>query len=273
MHLRDLLLGTTMLRDGPNDPPAAPPATPPATPPTAPPPAEPPAPETPPVTPPVAVAPPEPVDWKVARIAELTAKVNAKQRELDALKAAPPTPATPPVAPIAGETPEQFDARVNARAAELAAAESWDRQCIAVAEAGNKEFPDFGDRLKAVQGVVNAHDPIESAQFNQLISAAIETGEAHKLIHQLGETPGEVTRLMRLPPLKMAMEVAKAAAKFGASAPAEPPSGAPKPIVPVGSKGNHYDGIKADDAANGTKLPIGEWMKQREAQVRERGMQ
>ncbi len=245
------------------DPPADPPVTPPVEPPVTPP-ADPPA--DPPIVPPVV---PPATDWKDKRIAELTAKLNNER----AAKAAAPAPVAP--AP-AGESPEAIQARIdaaaNAKAVELAAMADWNNRCNAVAEQGQKEYKDFGDRLKAVQGVANFADPVEFAQFNSVIQAAMETGEAHKLIHALGETPGEVKRLMLLSPMKMAMEMATRAAKIGAGPPAEDPSGLGEPIEPLGSRGKHYDGLDPK-TPNGVKLPIGEWMKQREKQAEAAGIQ
>ncbi len=220
---------------------------------------------TPEPTPAPAAAAPPAKDWKDARIAELTAKINA-------LKSAP-TPA-PVAAP--GETPEAFTARVQEEAGRLAAqiaeVNDFNNKCNTVAEQGKKEFPDFDSRIAAARSVVNGQDVVEVAQFNAVLSAALETGVAHKLLHALGETPGEVKRLMGLSPMKMGMEMAMRAAKLGAGPPAPEPSGAPAPIEPIGSRGKHYDGL--DTATpNGVKLPIGEWMKQREEHAAKIGIQ
>lgn len=267
MHLRDQLLGQARFFEtadppkGGGEPAAAAPAEPLVV-----------APALAPVVPePAPVVKPEPAvvapasDWRDKRIAELTAKLNAERAK----------PATAPE-PVPGESAEVFQARVdeaaNLKAAEIAAVNEWNSRCNSVNEQGIKEFPDFSDRLKACQSVANLADPAEFSQFNAIISAAMETGQAHKLIHQLGESPGEVKRLMGLAPMKMAMEMATRAAKIGAGPIAPEPSGAPKPITPVGSKGNHYDGLDPR-TVNGSKLPIGEWMRQREKQAADAGIQ
>lgn len=206
---------------------------------------------------------PKPEDWRDRRIAELTHKLNK------ANKVAPASAA----APVPGESEAVFQARVLETAAQLTEINDWNKQCETVATTGRAEFPDFNARLAACQSVVNPQDPVEVAQFDTVLKAAVATGQAHKLLHALGETPGEVAKLMKLSPIKMAVELATRAAKLGEALADPEPSAAPKPITPVGSRGVHYDGIKPDDAANGTKLPIREWMKQREAQAIERGMQ
>ncbi len=265
MHLRPLP-GFTYFRAPADDPPTPAPVEPPAPAPV--PSVEPPAPAEPPTPAPAPVVAAPASDWKDKRIAELTAKLN------EARKSAP-APVNPP-APALGESAEAISARIDAaaneKAALIAAANDWDNRCTAVVEAGKSAFPDFDARMKACQSVVNFADPNESAQFNSIVAAALETGMAHKLIHALGETPGEVKRLMGLPPMKVAVEIATRAAKLGAGPAAPEPSGAPAPIEPIGSLGKHYDGL--DTATpNGAKLPIGEWMKQREKHVTEVGIQ
>lgn len=245
----------------PSPAPAAPAAVLPADPPVLAPTAA--APAVPPSTPP---EPPK-KDWKDDRIAKLTHDLNEERRTKAA--ALPP----PPVQ-NAGETPEAFQARVDeaatVKAGQIAAQVDWDRQCNAVAEAGKKDYPDFVARLGAIQATINPKDPAELAAYNEVIAGAIETGQAHKVIYALGSDPGEYQRIMKLSPVKRAMELGTMAAKLIAD---PEPSGLPKPITPVGSGGVHYEGITPDDPKRGTKLPMKEWMKQREQQARERGIQ
>lgn len=221
-----------------------------------------------PVTPPVVTEPePKPVvevkpDWRDARIAKLT-------HDLNAARATPVTPVQKP-----DETDATFQARVDeaatAKAGQMAAQADWDRQCNSVAEAGKKEFPDFNARLGTITASINAQDPAEVSAYNEVIAAAIETGQAHKVIYALGADPGEYQRIMKLSPVKRAMELGKMAMTLVND---KEPSGLPKPITPVGSGGLHYEGITPDDPKRGTKLPLKEWMKQRDAQAKERGIQ
>lgn len=267
MHLRDKLFGTTRVFDKPDDGVAAP------TPAPTPAPAPEPAPEpvsTPEPTPTPTPAPEQEASkksWKDDRIAELTAKLNAEK----AKRIPAPTPTPTPTEP---SLDERIQSEATRLASEMAAAQDWNNRCNAVNEAGEKEFKDFGDRLKNCQSVVNFSDQAEFAAFNSMIAAAMETGHAHKLIHELGENPGEVKRILGLSPVKMAMELGTRATKFAPKqTPAAPPvSGAPAPIEPIGSVGNHYDGLDPR-TKNGAKLPIGEWMKQREKQAQDAGIQ
>lgn len=272
MHLRDQIMGTRLY--SPPDDPAAPAVEPAVVVAPAADPAAVAAPAADPAVPAAVVAPvADPSAWKDKRIAELTAKLNAA-------KAAVPVTVA---APAPGETPEAFAARVdeaaNAKAVEIAAINDWNSRCDAVASQGHKEFPDgaaapsFKARLAACQSVVNPGDAGEVGQFNSVLAAAMETGQAHKLIYALGEKPEEMQRIMRLSPMKMAIEIANRAAKLGAGPVAEEPSGAPAPITPIKGGGAHYEGIDPSNPTNGTKLPIGEWMKQREKQAAAAGIQ
>lgn len=207
-------------------------------------------------------------DWKDARIAKLTHDLNA-EREARRASAATPAPAQG-----SGESDAAFQARVDTvasqKAVQIAAQADWDRQCNSVAEQGQKEFADFGARLGAITSTVNGQDPAEVAAYNDFIAAAIETGQAHKVLYALGSDPGEYQRLSRLSPVKRAMELGVMASKLVSD---KDPSGLPKPLTPIGSAGDHYEGIRPDDPKRGTKIPLKEWMKQREAQAKERGIQ
>lgn len=212
--------------------------------------------------------PAKPEDWRDKRIAELTHKLNEARRA---------QPQAPAAVQAQGETEAAFQARVNAeaekRALAIAATVDWNRQCNEVAQAGQKDFPDFNSRLSAVQGVVNNQDPEDVRQYNEVLAAAIETGQAHRLIHALGENPGEVRRLMAASQVKRGVELARMADRLTVKPSEAEPSGAPKPVTPIGSHGIHYESLKPDDPVNGMKLPKSEWFKQREKQAAERGMQ
>ena len=66
----------------------------------------------------------------------------------------------------------------------------------------------------------------------QLAEAAFETGSAPEVLHHLGQDTEEASRIAALPPLKMAVEVAKLAGRL--SAPKSTPiSKAPAPVKPV----------------------------------------
>lgn len=250
--------------DKPDDPPGTPPVTPPVVPPVTPPIVV--APVVPPVPPVVPPVEPPKKDWKDDRIAKLTHDLNEARRAATNL---PPAPVQNP-----GETEAQFAARVDeaatAKAGLMAAQADWDRQCNAVAAAGKEEFPDFDARVKAITSTLNPQDQNEVDAYNGVIAAAIETGAAHKVLYALGSDVAEYQRLMKLSPVKRAMELGKLASGLVNE---KPPSNLPKPIVPVSSGGIHYEGIAPDDPGKGMKLPKAQWYAERDKQARERGIQ
>lgn len=211
-----------------------------------------------------AAAPAPKKDWKDARIAELTAKAAKLRDEL----------ASKTIAPAPGESQADFDARVETRAAELVAQTSaqteFTRQCNAVAAEGRVKFPDFDARLKEIGRTVDANDQAEVGKYWSMIAAANETGQAAAVLHELGGDVERARAIMALPPLKMAVELTKLAATLVAP---QEPSRVDRPVRPLGSNGIHFEGMKPDDPDASDKLPVDEWMKRREAQVQERGLQ
>ena len=218
----------------------------------------PPAPPTP-VEPTPAPAAPK-ADWRDSRIAELTAKLHDERKK--AVATAEP--------PRAGESQAEFDSRVNARAAELAAQADWQRQCVAVIDAGKAAHTDWQPKVDSIRKLVDAGDQQEVGRYNAFLAAAMETGAAHQILYKLGDDPGEAKRLMSLSPVKQAAELAALAANLKAPT---APSGAPAPIQPIGSHGAHFAEITPDDKDRGMDLPKAEWFARREKQAQERGLQ
>lgn len=191
-------------------------------------------------------------DWRDRRIAKLTAQL----REAQAGK----TPATT-AAPAVG-TPE-FDTAVEVEAARRTTLAQFNSDCERVAAQGRKDFPDFESRVGALAQLVDQADPRSVAGYADFISAAIETGEGAKVIHGLGADLNEAERILALPPIKMAIELAKLAAK----ADAPDLSRVPKPPTPVGNRGASHTSIDPRDKDRADHLSTAEWMARREAQI------
>lgn len=220
---------------------------------------------------PAVVAPVE--DWRERRLKEQTAKRREAERraaDLEAELAQYRTGNTSGAAAGAsGATEPDLDQLVEARAAERAAVAEFNRQCNEVAASGQEEFgqAEFNSRVQALTGLVDRGDPQEAIRYNQFLVAAIETGDAPKLLHQLGGDLNEAARIMALSPVKMAVELTKLAAK----APAAEVSGAPKPIRPLATGGTRsHEAIAPDDPDRGDRLTTREWMQRREAQLASR---
>lgn len=199
-------------------------------------------------------------DWRDRRIAQLTARLRAEQAK-----------ATPGAAPAATETPAvatpeaEIDRRANEKAAQIAAAAEFNRRCDDTANMGRKEFGDiqFNARVNGLVQLIDRQDPASVQTYNQFLEAAMETGIGAKIIHDLGGDLNRASEILSLPPVKMAMEIAKLAA-----APTSQESKAPKPITPVGGRPKN-ETIDPRDAERADHLDMKTWMERREKQVNE----
>jgi hypothetical protein len=209
-----------------------------------------------------AEAPPAPKeDWREAKIRRLTARLHA-------LEDKPGETETP--APAAAATPEVRlqEAEIERRAREIAqqniAVDTFNRLCTEAVAAGRQQFPDFDTRITALRTNLSGgkEDLQQQVAYNQFVAAALETGQAPALFHQLGGDLDEAARIMSLPLVKMTVELTRLAGK----APDTTVSRAPKPITPVGSRGAPHTAIAPDDPERADRLSTREWMERRNAQ-------
>ena len=166
-----------------------------------------------------------------AAAAEMAAQMAAMRQLMEAqgLPAQPPAdPSTAPVPVPNAVNPNTgrmyTQAEVQAEAQRIAAASAFNQQANAVYEAGKEKFGDWQESVDSLNalGLMTA----------QLAEAAFETGSAPDVIYHLGQDTDEASRIASLPPLKMAVEVAKLAGRL--SAPKSGPiSRAPAPVKPV----------------------------------------
>jgi hypothetical protein len=119
---------------------------------------------------------------------------------------------------------------IRAEAKRLIEQERFDESCNKVFDAGKGEFGgDWDSSLRTFQMLGGA-----SPDFLQAITSM---DHGHKVLHALGQDPETAERVLSLPPLRMALELARLEAKVSASAPTpKPVSKAPAPITPVGGK-------------------------------------
>lgn len=201
------------------------------------------------------------VTTKEARIAELEAQIASLQPRAAAAAAAP--------------TEEEIAQRVRAEAERLAptlasqqtATIEFNRQCNAAVEAGRLQFADFDSKLGDLRSVITPGDQASEGAYWGIVSAALKSGKAAKVIHALGSDRAEAMRIMALDPESRTIEIAKMAMQ-GASADGD--EGLPKPIVPLGSKGAQHTAIDPTDTEKADRLSTAEWMKRRAAQVEKR---
>lgn len=218
--------------------------------------------ETPAPPPPTTTEPPA-QDWRDKRIATLTKRLRELQEKGNAPAPAPEPTATP--APL--QPPTNLDALVNQRARELANIQDFNRRCDDAALAGRSAFgeAEFNGRIQNLQKLVDNTDPNSVKAYNDLLMAALETGEAPRVLFDLGADLNEAQKVLSMTPTKMAVEMTRKAAM-----PPGTVSAAPKPITPIPSRGAANERISPDDPDRSDHLSTAEWMRRREAQLAER---
>jgi hypothetical protein len=117
---------------------------------------------------------------------------------------------------------------VEARASQLSADRAFSEETHKVLNAGIAEFPDFKESLVPLQAM-------GATDRRDFLDAAFATGEAHKVLHHLGNHPEEASALMGLSPVRMAAEMSKIAAASVTASKSKvvPLSNAPRPAAPV----------------------------------------
>ena len=106
---------------------------------------------------------------------------------------------------------------------------TFNEKANAVYTAGKEAFPDFEEKIGLLRDL-----GVLSPTNATVAEAAMATGEAHKVLHALGQDTEEAIRIASLPPIQMGVELAKLAQKLNAAAPKPQISSAPAPIRPLG---------------------------------------
>jgi hypothetical protein len=199
---------------------------------------------------------PKQTPWFQKRIDDLTREKYEARREAEALREYVSRLSQQQPAPQEGEQPraqqpvgDPVEIAKQQIRQEQAVAE-FNRTCNDIYDVGTKEFSDFGkaiDNFRMLGGLPPA-----------LIEAAVEAGDPHKVLYQLGNNPDEAARVLALPPARMGAALAKIVAKAPAPTP-KAVSAAPAPIKPVAGAGGRDDGSLRDD------LPMAEWIKRHDA--------
>lgn len=216
--------------------------------------------------PPPTTEPPLPPDWRDKRIATLTRRLREMQERTNGNAAPPPATTTPPATqPL--QPPTNLDELVNQRAREMAAIQDFNRRCDETALAGRAAFgeAEFNARIGNIQKLVDNTDPLAVQAYNSLLNAALETGEAPRVLFELGADMNAAQLILGMNPTKMGVEMQKRA-----SMPPSQVSNAPKPINPIPSRGAANERIAPDDPDRSDHLSTAEWMRRREAQLAER---
>ena len=128
----------------------------------------------------------------------------------------------------------------------------------------------FEKRVEAVRAKHEDFDEVAFANDHQVSptmrDAIMNTQDGAEIAYWLGQHHDESNRIARLSPNHQILELGRISARLAAPPPAPPPrlaSTAPAPITPVKAGGKAVEGLRDD-------LPIGEWMRRREEEVRRR---
>lgn len=251
------------------------------------PPPEPPQPPPPPVEPP----PADPAsnvpreteteprqDWRDRRIGEQQQRLrerNARIAELEAQLASQGQPPQPgqgpgnqpyvqqqPTAPQQGDIQRQ----INEAAARLAANNVFTDRCNEVAQQGRRVYTNFDQRVQRLVGLVDAQDPIQVNHYNDFLKAAMQTGQAPRLIFELGGNLDEASRIMAMDPVGMTYELTRMSMRTGSEA-----SAAPAPLTPIASAAqSNRTMVQPDDPETADTLETSEWMRRRTEQMQTR---
>lgn len=212
-----------------------------------------------------APAAPARADWRDGEIAKLRAQLERERAKPAAAAAA--APAAP--AQRSGESDAEFDARVTARAQQIAEAQRFNQQCEAAAASGRSAFGgDFDARIGQIASkLIDRNDPGSVARYNQFLLDAFDAADndpakVAKVMYELGGNLDEAYRVINLSSVKRGAELAK----LGSATPASV-SGAPKPITPIGSRGERHENVSASDPSRADQLSTATWMERRNAEV------
>lgn len=224
-------------------------------------------------------------EWAQKRINELTAKryeaerkalaaeegKNAAERanaELLAKLAGGQTPdPNKPATPSPALNEADIERRVLEKAELIAKANEFTKTCNNVAETGKKQFTDWDDAIKNL-GLVGALGQNVNPAF---LETAVELKDPHRILHYLGKNLEEAEKIIKMPPTRMAMEMARVEAMLHApSAPAPAPaiSNAPAPVIPVGGAAK-----PGNPDINDPTTSSEDWFKLRAQQIAEKKKQ
>ena len=160
-----------------------------------------------------------------------------------------------------GEQPEakvqDVDSLVEERVSILAFAD----KANSIVETGTKKHSDFVDTLKDLAKEVGefVQRNGKPSQFMEVVLEVADDSAA--LLYYLGKNPEIASELADLSPLKLAKRLDRIERELGeASKPKT--SNAPKPLEPVKAK--------STDSGLSSDLPVDEWMRRREKELREK---
>lgn len=184
-----------------------------------------------------------------ARMATLEEQVASERRRAEAaealLHANREVPAQPE--PVRQSVPDRDAIRAEMR---------YEERRDAVVERGNEAFgaADFAEKAAVLQSL----GATNNVAFMQ---ALVELPNAHELVAEFSDDTDSLVNLLRKPPVAMAAEMGRMAARIEtkAAAPAKPLSAAPRPVQPV-----HTGSVTQEVNLYSPKMTMAEWAAHRE---------
>jgi hypothetical protein len=130
---------------------------------------------------------------------------------------------------------------VRAEATRIAEAQAYQSKLVSFDNAGRKDFPDFVDRCNTIASLGAAENPV-------FMQAVTSMDDGHQVVARLAENPQKAMEILSLPPVAMAVALARYANNTPAPKP-PPVSTAPKPVKPIsGAAKVDPDLTKASDS-------------------------
>ena len=203
--------------------------------------------------------------WAHSRIAKLTARLRAAEEREAALRAqmggtTTAEAANSEAAPL--PPPAAFNSAVQTAASELI----FQQQCQAAQQAGIAAYgAEFQNSINEIMTkAVDSTDPASMNAYKSFLRVALASGEAPRIVYEMGKRTGDLSRILSLPLEAMAFEVSRMTQP---KAPNVEPSAAPKPITPVTNHSPQHTPIDPADATRHSNLSTDEWMRRRNAQI------
>lgn len=195
------------------------------------------------------------VSWETRRRIEETNKRRQAEKEAADLRAeierlkggGKPAEETTDINEIRAQERE----RIRREMQEQGKVEQFNAACNRTFEEGSKEFPDFVDARNTL--VETLGDELRAKPA--FLEAITELPNGHKVFYELGKNPDEAERILRLSPIKMAMEIKSLSDKAAKPATPKPVSKVPPPVKP--SAGAAEVGTRLDDDST----PMDQWAK------------
>jgi hypothetical protein len=165
------------------------------------------------------------------RFAQMTARLSAKEAELERIKREYEQAQALLAAKNGTEEVLQPDIDIDAKVNERLAQREFEAKRMAVIQEGNKEFGKEGwsEKTEVLHG-------LGATQNHAFMQALVELPNAPRLVAHLADDADALVALLNKPPVAMAAEMGRLAAALPAEVradPGKPLSAAPKPVKPV----------------------------------------